>query len=217
MRKEATALSRAKVLRPILEIEEQGFPVSCALYQRPPDLIKGIPMRFCACRVDMKAREALPWQWSMTRKDKSVRQEAARFQAWQAQRDGCWRLPWFVGFDRKIGGSDNCSMSADAAGLPDRYNPEGVSGLFNRRPPDPPCLLSSGTEGRVGGWFGRVPDPETDGVVRGGALSETQDRRALRRRRCMSDLLANNWQAWAFGDLTARPQHEIRPGCTGGF
>ena len=27
MRKEATALSRAKVLRPILEIEEQGFPV----------------------------------------------------------------------------------------------------------------------------------------------------------------------------------------------
>ena len=31
MRKEATALSRAKVLRPILEIEEQGFPVSCAL------------------------------------------------------------------------------------------------------------------------------------------------------------------------------------------
>ena len=38
MRKEATALSRAKVLRPILEIEEQGFPVSCALEDAAHDL-----------------------------------------------------------------------------------------------------------------------------------------------------------------------------------
>ena len=47
MRKEATALSRAKVLRPILEIEEQGFPVSCALYQRHQFLtLRGFPNRF---------------------------------------------------------------------------------------------------------------------------------------------------------------------------
>ena len=26
---------------------------------------------------------------------------------------------------------------------PTCYNAEGVSGLFNRRPPDPPCLLSA--------------------------------------------------------------------------
>ena len=38
VRKEATALSRAKVLRPILEIEEQGFPVSCALEDAAHDL-----------------------------------------------------------------------------------------------------------------------------------------------------------------------------------
>ena len=38
MRKEATALSRVKVLRPILEIEEQGFPVSCALEDAAHDL-----------------------------------------------------------------------------------------------------------------------------------------------------------------------------------
>ena len=64
MRKEATALSRAKVLRPILEIEEQGFPVSCALEDaacifrdiRPPipttsaHLYRGIRPALTRCR-----------------------------------------------------------------------------------------------------------------------------------------------------------------------
>ena len=47
-----------------------------------------------------------------------------------------------------------------------RYNAEGVSGLFNRRPPDPPCLPSAAQKEELAEMVRAGPDPETDGVVR---------------------------------------------------
>ena len=51
-------------------------------------------------------------------------------------------------------------------GMAHRYNAEGVSGLFNRRPPDPPCLLSAAQKEELAEMVRAGPDPETDGVVR---------------------------------------------------
>ena len=90
----------------------------------------------------------------ITRKDKSageLRQEAARCRDGKAARRMLAIALVLDGVDRKTA-AENCGM--DRQTLRDwahRYNAEGVSGLFNRRPPDPPCLLSAGTEGGVGG------------------------------------------------------------------
>ncbi len=70
------------------------------------------------------------------------------------------------GVDRKTA-AENCGM--DRQTLRDwahRYNAEGVSGLFNRRPPDPPCLLSAAQKEELAEMVRAGPDPETDGVVR---------------------------------------------------
>ena len=74
------------------------------------------------------------------------------------------------GVDRKTA-AENCGM--DRQTLRDwahRYNAEGVSGLFNRRPPDPPCLLSAAQKEELAEMVRAGPDPETDGVCAGGAL-----------------------------------------------
>ena len=81
------------------------------------------------------------------------------------RRDGCWPLV-LDGVDRKTA-AENCGM--DRQTLRDwahRYNAEGVSGLFNRRPPDPPCLLSAAQKEELAEMVRAGPDPETDGVVR---------------------------------------------------
>ncbi len=82
----------------------------------------------------------------ITRKDKSageLRQEAARCRDGKAARRMLAIALVLDGVDRKTA-AENCGM--DRQTLRDwahRYNAEGVSGLFNRRPPDPPCLLSA--------------------------------------------------------------------------
>ncbi len=97
----------------------------------------------------------------ITRKDKSageLRQEAARRMLAIAL--------VLDGVDRKTA-AENCGM--DRQTLRDwahRYNAEGVSGLFNRRPPDPPCLLSAAQKEELAEMVRAGPDPETDGVVR---------------------------------------------------
>ena len=104
------------------------------------------------------------------------------------------------GVDRKTA-AENCGM--DRQTLRDwahRYNAEGVSGLFNRRPPDPPCLLSAAQKEELAEMVRAGPDPETDGVVRWRRIDlkrKIEERFAASP--CMSELLANNWQAWAFG------------------
>ena len=80
-----------------------------------------------------------------------------------------------------------------------RYNAEGVSGLFNRRPPDPPCLLSAAQKEELAEMVRAGPDPETDGVVRWRRIDlkrKIEERFGVT---MQSELLANNWQAWAFG------------------
>ena len=86
----------------------------------------------------------------ITRKDKSageLRQEAARCRDGKAARRMLAIALVLDGVDRKTA-AENCGM--DRQTLRDwahRYNAEGVSGLFNRRPPDPPCLLSAAQKG----------------------------------------------------------------------
>ena len=70
------------------------------------------------------------------------------------------------GVDRKRGGRKTAAWIGSAAGLGPPLNAEGVSGLFNRRPPDPPCLLSAAQKEELAEMVRAGPDPETDGVVR---------------------------------------------------
>ena len=51
-----------------------------------------------------------------------------------------------------------------------RYNAEGVSGLFNRRPPDPPCLLSAAQKEELAEMVRAGPTPKPMGLCAGGAL-----------------------------------------------
>ncbi len=105
----------------------------------------------------------------ITRKDKSageLRQEAARCRDGKAARRVLAIALVLYGVDRKTA-AENCGM--DRQTLRDwahRYNAEGVSGLFNRRPPDPPCLLSAAQKEELAEMVRAGPDPETDGVVR---------------------------------------------------
>ena len=105
----------------------------------------------------------------ITRKDKSageLRQEAARCRDGKAARRMLAIALVLDGVDRKTA-AENCGM--DRQTLRDwahRYNAEGVSGLFNRRPPDPPCLLSAAQKEELAEMVRAGPDPETDGVVR---------------------------------------------------
>ena len=109
----------------------------------------------------------------ITRKDKSageLRQEAARCRDGKAARRMLAIALVLDGVDRKTA-AENCGM--DRQTLRDwahRYNAEGVSGLFNRRPPDPPCLLSAAQKEDWRKWFGRVPTPKPMGLCAGGAL-----------------------------------------------
>ena len=109
----------------------------------------------------------------ITRKDKSageLRQEAARCRDGKAARRMLAIALVLDGVDRKTA-AENCGM--DRQTLRDwahRYNAEGVSGLFNRRPPDPPCLLSAAQKEELAKWFGRVPTPKPMGLCAGGAL-----------------------------------------------
>ena len=105
----------------------------------------------------------------ITRKDKSageLRQEAARCRDGKAARRMLAIALVLDGVDRKTA-AENCGM--DRQTLRDwahRYNAEGVSGLFNRRPPDPPCLPSAAQKEELAEMVRAGPDPETDGVVR---------------------------------------------------
>ena len=74
-----------------------------------------------------------------------------------------------------------------------RYNAEGVSGLFNRRPPDPPCLLSAAQKEDGGNRAG--PDP-ADVVRRRFGVS-------------MSELLANNGKPGLSASVGAPAASEI--------
>ena len=158
----------------------------------------------------------------ITRKDKSageLRQEAARCRDGKAARRMLAIALVLDGVDRKTA-AENCGM--DRQTLRDwahRYNAEGVSGLFNRRPPDPPCLLSAASEGGVQAEMVRAgPDPETDGVVRWRRIDlkrKIEERFGVTmHERTVGKQLAS----LGFRRLSARPQHpRIRPGCTGGF
>ena len=114
---------------------------------------------------------------------------------WESGAMRCWRLTWFW---MGLPASGGMKMRRDRQTLRDwalALQCGGRSGLFNRRP-----LMSAerGTEGGVGGSLGRVPTPKPMGLSLSGALSETASKSASASP-CMSELLANNWQAWAFG------------------
>ena len=103
--------------------------------------------------------------------------------------------------DRKTA-AENCGM--DRQTLRDwahRYNAEGVSGLFNRRPPDPPCLLSAAQKEELAEMVRAGPDPETDGVVRW---------RRIDLKRKIEERFGGCWQTIGKPGLSAsvgRPQH----------
>ena len=123
------------------------------------------------------------------------------------RRDGCWRLPWFwMGLTARP--AENCGM--DRQTLRDwahRYNAEGVSGLFNRRPPDPPCLLSAAQKEELAEMVRAGPDPETDGVVRWRRIDlkrKIEERFGVTmHERTVGKQLAS----LGFRRLSARPQH----------
>ena len=97
------------------------------------------------------------------------------------------------------GSAENCGM--DRQTLRDwahRYNAEGVSGLFNRRPPDPPCLLSAAQKEK---WFGRVPTPKPMGLLR--IDLDIEERIGVMHERTVGKQLAS----LGFRRLSARPQH----------
>ena len=128
----------------------------------------------------------------ITRKDKSageLRQEAARCRDGKAARRMLAIALVLDGVDRKTA-AENCGM--DRQTLRDwahRYNAEGVSGLFNCRPPDPPCLLSAAQKEELAEMVRAGPDPETDAghvtdiqLLPGRALHLFFDPHTLRRR-----------------------------------
>ena len=88
-----------------------------------------------------------------------------------------------------------------------RYNAEGVSGLFNRRPPDPPCLLSAAQKEELAEMVRAGPDPETDGVVRWRRIDlkrKIEERFGVTmHERTVGKQLAS----LGFRRLSARPQH----------
>ena len=98
------------------------------------------------------------------------------------------------GVDRKTA-AENCGMDRHA---------EGVSGLFNRRPPDPPCLLSAA---QLAEMVRAGPDPETDGVVRWRRIDlkrKIEERFGVTmHERTVGKQLAS----LGFRRLSARPQH----------
>ena len=111
------------------------------------------------------------------------------------------------GVDRKTA-AENCGM--DRQTLRDwahRYNAEGVSGLFNRRPPDPPCLLSAAQKEELAEMVRAGPDPETDGVVRWRRIDlkrKIEERFGVTmHERTVGKQLAS----LGFRRLSARPQH----------
>ena len=103
-------------------------------------------------------------------------------------------------------------------GIGPTVNAEGVSGLFNRRPPDPPCLLSAAQKEELAEMVRAGPDPETDGVVRWRRIDlkrKIEERFGVTmHERTVGKQLAS----LGFRRLSALPAaSEIRPGCTGGF
>ena len=157
----------------------------------------------------------------ITRKDKSageLRQEAARCRDEKAARRMLAIALVLDGVDRKTA-AENCGM--DRQTLRDwahRYNAEGVSGLFNRRPPDPPCLLSAAQKEELAEMVRAGPDPETDGVVRW---------RRIDLKRKIEERFGVTMHERTVGKTIGKPglsasvgapaASEIRPGCTGGF
>ena len=146
----------------------------------------------------------------ITRKDKSageLRQEAARCRDGKAARRMLAIALVLDGVDRKTA-AENCGM--DRQTLRDwahRYNAEGVSGLFNRRPPDPPCLLSAAQKEELAEMVRAGPDPETDGVVRWRRIDlkrKIEERFGVTmHERTVGKQLAS----LGFRRLSARPQH----------
>ena len=117
-------------------------------------------------------------------------------------------MPWFwMGLTARRR-QKNCGM--DRQTLRDwahRYNAEGVSGLFNRRPPDPPCLLSAAQKEELAEMVRAGPDPETDGVVRWRRIDlkrKIEERFGVTmHERTVGKQLAS----LGFRRLSARPQH----------
>jgi len=105
----------------------------------------------------------------ITRRDRTatdLRREAARSQDAKATRRMLAIALVLDGTDRKTA-AESCGM--DRQTLRDwvhRYNAEGVSGLSNRRPPGPPCLLSGGQKQQLAEMVRAGPNPVADGVVR---------------------------------------------------
>ena len=120
------------------------------------------------------------------------------------------------GVDRKTAAA-NCGM--------DRQTPAGLGptvtmrracrDLFNRRPPDPPCLLSAAQKEELAEMVRAGPDPETDGVVRRRRIDlkpKIEERFGV----TMHERV-NCWQTIGKPGLSASvgagAASEIRPGC----
>ena len=156
----------------------------------------------------------------ITRKDKSageLRQEAARCRDGKAAR----RMLAIALVLDGLTARRRQKLRLDRQTLRDwahRYNAEGVSGLFNRRPPDPPCLLSAAQKEELAEMVRAGPDPETDGVVRW---------RRIDLKRKIEERFGVTMHERTVGKTIGKPglsasvgapaASEIRPGCTGGF
>ena len=123
------------------------------------------------------------------------------------------------GVGRRTDAAEICGM--DRQTLRDwahRYNAEGVSGLFNRRPPDRTLLLSAAQKEQLAEVVRGRPDPaKPTGLCAGGALiwRKIEERFGVisHRANCRAQLA----RRWAFADLSARPQHPKSDPDAGGF
>ena len=139
----------------------------------------------------------------ITRKDKSageLRQEAARCRDGKAARRMLAIALVLDGVDRKTA-AENCGM--DRQTLRDWAHPLQCGGRVGPVPTVarriPPCLLSAAQKEELAENGSGGSRPRNDGVVRWRRIDLNARSKSASASPCMSELLANNWQAGLVG------------------